>query len=659
MMTRKALFYTSRTSLAVVLGVTLCSLPACAGTPDWLRSLGTDSVPSYPADTPYVVLLNEQNTQVNEKGEMRTLYRGAWKVLNSKGREHSHVIVYMDSETAVSGLIAWAIPPNGDAFEVKDKDAIETGVSQSGLYSDQRIRILKVPFTEPGTVVGYEYEQVRRSDVLQDTWDFQEDVPVRTARYVLNLPKSWEFQERWANWSKVAGASDGQRSVWEIHDLPAIKDEPSMPAWRAVAGRMAVSILPSSPELKQRQRNSWADVGTWYWGLSSPKAASSPLLEAKVKELTTTAPDTWSKMKAIAAFAQRSVRYVAIEIGIGGYQPHSAPDILANSYGDCKDKAILARTMLQQVGVESYMVLTHSSRGVVSPDFPTMHSFNHAILAIRLPDSVPRDKAVATLDHPKLGRLLIFDPTSSLTPLGSLPGYLQGGRGLLVLSSGGELIDFPAAPPSGNLIQRSAKLSLTDQGTMQGTIDEVRTGDNANHKRFELLAVAVPERRRVIENFLATFVPGFKLKDYSIDNLDNYDQQLVLHYTFEVPSYAKTMGGMWLFHPRVVGAKAELELKSQDRLYPFELDSTSLQTDSFDITLPAGYVVDEAPEALAEQNDFLRYSSEFKVDGSVLHYKRQYEIDKVMVPVDHLAEVQKFYRSVAADERASVVLKKQ
>src|SRR5207244_3903692 len=184
------------------------------------------------------------------------------------------------------------------------------------------------------------------------------------------------------------------------------------------------------------------------------------------------------------------------------------------------------------------------------------------------------------------------------------------------LSAGGELIDFPAELPSANIIQRNAKFSLTDQGAIQGAIDEVRTGDNANRKRFELLALPVPQRRRVIEDFLAPFVPGFKLKDYSIDNLENYDQQLVLHYNFEAPSYAKTMGGMWLFRPRVVGAKADFEIRS-DRAYPFELDSTSLQTDNFDITLPPGYVVDETPEPLDDRNEFLHYSSNFKVDGSV------------------------------------------
>jgi len=43
--------------------------------------------------------------------------------------------------------------------------------------------------------------------------------------------------------------------------------------------------------------------------------------------------------------------------------------------------------------------------------------------------------------------------------------------------------------------------------------------------------------------------------------------------------------------------------------------------------------VDETPTPMEAHNDYLRYSSDFKVEGSVLHYQRQYEVDKVMVPV--------------------------
>jgi hypothetical protein len=43
-------------------------------------------------------------------------------------------------------------------------------------------------------------------------------------------------------------------------------------------------------------------------------------------------------LQAIAKFVQTEIRYAAIELGIGGHQPHLAADIFSHRYGDCKDK---------------------------------------------------------------------------------------------------------------------------------------------------------------------------------------------------------------------------------------------------------------------------------------------------------------------------------
>src|SRR5256884_6020126 len=50
--------------------------------------------------------------------------------------------------------------------------------------------------------------------------------------------------------------------------------------------------------------------------------------------------------------------------------------------------------------------------------------------------------------HPKLGRLLFFDPTDELTPFGQLNGALQANYGLLVGPDGGELVELPVMPPA-------------------------------------------------------------------------------------------------------------------------------------------------------------------------------------------------------------------
>jgi hypothetical protein len=111
-------------------------------------------------------------------------------------------------------------------------------------------------------------------------------------------------------------------------------------------------------------------------------------------------------MRAIAEFVQRDIRYVGIELGIGGFQPHSAADVFAHRYGDCKDKATLMSSMLKGVGVDSYYVIINTRRGAVTPDMPAhVSGFNHAVLAIKLPEGLNDPSLVAVMQDAKLGRI--------------------------------------------------------------------------------------------------------------------------------------------------------------------------------------------------------------------------------------------------------------
>lgn len=649
----------NRYALALV-AFTLISTHLWAGIPDWLRNIAKEPVPTFPPDVSALVLFDEQNTMVNEKGEIRSLHRRAYKILTTKGRSRDTVKVYVGPGTEVGHMSAWAIAAGGSVYESKDEDVVETGISDVSLYSDRKYRILSIPYTEPGTIVGYEYEERRHSDLLQEIWDFQETIPVQEARFMLSLPSGWEAREYWINWSPQKAASvDTNRRVWLMHDLPAVKSEVSMPAWQAVAGRLALTIVPNKPELKQQQPLNWNELGRWYWQLASPQLGLDPPIRAKVRELAAGQTDLWSKVHALATYAQRRVRYVAIEIGIGGYQPHPASETFLNSYGDCKDKAVLLGAMLHEIGIESFLVLTHSERGVVSPDFPSIYSFNHEVLAIRLPATLSEQELLATYQHSKLGPLLVFDPTSPMTPLGMLPAYLQGNRGLLITSQGGELIDFPNQPADANRLQRTGSFNLDAIGGISGKVSEIRTGSVANEKRAELLSLAEPDRRKVVERFLSAFLQGFTLREYAIENLDDYDKELVLRYAFEAPAYAKQMGGLWLVRPRVLGAKATMDFESNDRKYPLELNAASLQTDTFDLALPPGYTAEELPGGVEVHNDYARYVSKTEQKANVLHYERTYEIDKVIVPVEQVGTMRQLYRAVSRDERSSVVLRKQ
>ncbi len=649
----------SRTAIAPVLALVAGVTIASATTPDWLRTAAQSPLPKYPEETRAVVLYSEQVTTVAANGEIKTQYRKAIKILRPEGKDLGVVGVTFDKDTRLTYLKAWCIPADGRDYELKEKDAVETGLFSEALYTDTRAKVMRIPAAEPGNVVGYEYEQRRRPSVLQDTWDFQDEIPVLRARFELHLPASWEYDSFWLNHSKQEPETLGGNAwAWEIQNVAAIADEPAMPPWRAVAGRLGVSYFAPAGATVAARHATWQDVGRWYFQLSSGRREASPEIKQKVAELTAKAANDDDRIKALAAFVQSDIRYVAIEIGKGGFQPHPAADIFANHYGDCKDKATLLSTMLAEAGVKSYYVLINHERGVVTPDFPTAMEFDHVILAIQLPADDDTDKFYAVPDDPKLGKLLFFDPTDPYVSIGFLPQSLQANYGLLVTDDGGSLVKLPLLPPSLNRLLRSARLSLAPDGTLTGVVTEIRWGEPAVELRAQLLSLPEADRRKATEDFLSKFLGGFTLRGYKLEGLDDLGTNPVLSYGVQADSYAQTAGDLLLVRPRVLGTKEELAFDKKDRQYPVEYDAATLQGDLVDIDLPPGYKPDGLPQPLSLDVGAASYKSKVEFDGKTLHYTRSYEIKDVLVPTGKLADLKGFYHQIVEDENTSAIFKK-
>src|SRR5260370_38672509 len=226
-------------------------------------------------------------------------------------------------------------------------------------------------------------------------------------------------------------------------------------------------------------------MGNGEAGLEQGRRDASPEIRQKVAALTANSATPLAKMQTLAKFVQGSIRFVAMQLGIGGWQPHPAPEIFTHRYGDCKDKATLMSSMLHEIGIESFYISINTVRGGAAPDRPPMIGwFNHEILAVQLPGEVKDKSIVAVIEHPRLGRLLIFDPTDEYTPFGQLRAKLQATHGLLVTPEGGELVKLPQLPGAMNGVQRSARMTLSPRGTLSGEIVEIRPADSGMCERM-------------------------------------------------------------------------------------------------------------------------------------------------------------------------------
>ena len=151
---------------------------------------------------------------------------------------------------------------------------------------------------------------------------------------------------------------------------------------------------------------------------------------------------------------------------------------------------------------------------------------------------------------------------------------------------------------------------------------------------------------------------SFRITRASIVNLQLMDQPFRFNYSFESENYAKNAGNLLLVGPRVLGVKSEALLETKEpRKFPVEFEAPLRDTATFEITLSAGYEVDDLPDPVDADYSFASYHSKTEATGGAIRYTRTFEIIELSVPVSRADDLKTFYRTIASDERNTAVLK--
>jgi hypothetical protein len=627
--------------------------------PDWVRVAAQQTIPSYPATTNAVVLLDETTCTVGQDGRAVERHRHVIKILRPAGHEDATVYVGFDKDTKLLNLHVWSIGPDGHEYAVKDNEIGDFGYGGSGnFYEDDRYKVVHAPGRDPGGVIAYEYAQNIHPYLTEIDWHFQGDVPSLSSNFTLELPQNFSYTAAWAHAKPVEPIDlEHQRYRWEMKNVPAVDLDrvPMHPSESSLAGRMVVHY--SSPGMAIQTGDTWRSIGEWYQQLAKDRVLASPEIAAEAAALTAGKSDFYDRSEAVAEYVQQKVRYFVVEMGIGGWQPHPAGEIFRNGYGDCKDKATLLAAMLSSVGIHSTLVLVDTRRNMIDPSAPSMFG-NHMIAAIEIPKGYdsPKLKSVVTAKTGK--RYLIFDPTWEKTAFGQLEHNLQGGYGVLVEGSDSQLVQFPVLSPTLNTIHRSATFELLADGSLKGSVTEKRFGDVSEGRRDLYTSGDKKDQDEFLDHVLQQDFTSFKVSDVKVENVGSLNKELTTTYSLDASRFGKEMGPLLMVRPRVLG-REDLGLDHEPRTVPIDLRETMQVEDDYSIQLPDGYTVDELPEPVKFDQDFASYHSSSKLDGKTLRYSRTYTVREVTLPASRYGDLQKLAGVIAADEQSSAVLKKQ
>jgi transglutaminase-like putative cysteine protease len=429
-----------------------------------------------------IVLYDIADFEVTKRSSVELKARIAYKILKRDGEHFGTAIISTNPSRKVKGLKGWLVKPNGECQSLSKEDITIVGIAGSaGYYDDSQMMVAALADVKPGVVAAFEYTVIEKGwTSLYQAFSFQVQQPVQYARFSIQLPENWQLHKAEQRTDEVVHFSRrGNSYTWIASNLKLQPEEPLSPPWSYLSRRVAVACF--DPEGKDtRHFPDWGTVAKWCSKTLSPPATVTHDLAEEAARITQDLSSFEDKLKAIAVFCQEEVRYVAVEIGKGRWIPRSASTTLLNRYGDCKDKVMLMRTMLQSIDITSIPVLASTSYPV-RPQLVTPFQFDHCIIAVPLNETGSSVESQSAI----VDRWLFFDPTDPITEIGALPSRLQGRRVLLGTIQDSILLRLPYPSPQDNRRVYLVNANLKEDGVLTGNIRISEIGSWASQTRYE------------------------------------------------------------------------------------------------------------------------------------------------------------------------------
>lgn len=629
--------------------------------PNWLRQSTALTIPAYEKDVPAVVLHDEQQVTLGSDGKLVTIENYSIKLLNREGRSFAVArAFYLVSAGKIREIEGWLIRPDGSVKHYDKKTILDIISDQDDVYNEGRIKIIDASDDiDAGGVFGYTIVSEDSPLFYQDIWAFQGRLPTLVSRYTLNLPTGWKASNITFNTAELKPQINGTSYSWEMRNLAPIPPEPLSPSVINLAPRISVNYAPeNNSQTVNRAFADWTDVSRWATAMHDNALVIDDNIAIKAREVTANAKTELEKIRAVGNFVQ-NLQYISIDIGVAhgnGYRPRPSNTVLSRGYGDCKDKANLMRAMLKTLKIEAYPVAIYSGDPTfVKAEWASPRQFNHCIIAVKVSDET---NTPTVMNHPKLGRLLIFDATDSFTPVGDLPDYLQGSLALIIAGDNGGLSKMPISPPETDVLERTIEVNLTETGALSGKISERAKGQTSTVFRREVRGMSASDYKKAIEGWLTRGATGAKLVNMSSKDREQ-ETGFDLDVEFSVAGYGQLMQNRLLvFKPVIVGRRNGIFLTEIKRNNPIELDSNAMK-ETIVFSLPPNFTVDELPDAVNLETAFGKYSTKYEVKDGKLFFTRFLTTTRTIVPVDKYSSVRDFYSKILAAEQSPVVLLKK
>jgi len=607
-----------------------------AGIPDSLKE-----------DANSVVRFSEINVEVTGPGRETKKVHTVVTILNEKGDHEAELFLgYNKKYDNFSGIEMRIYDPLGNVIKKYHKSDMYDGASDDGIsiVTDDRFLAVRHTVASYPVTVEIEYEETMTSLLDLGTWDVQNDQQaVQYSTYHVSIDENAGFRYLSKNTNVVPQKNTvGTKSnyAWEFKNLKAIKLEEGAKAWRVFPH---IFFAQNSFQFYgiPGDFSSWNSYGKWQKQLNADVCSLSAEREAEIRKMTDTIKTDKAKVKFLYNYMEQNMRYVSVQLGIGGLKPFAANFVDQKKYGDCKALSNYMSALLKAVGIPScYAIINaEANREPADANFP-FDPFNHVILCV-----------------PLKGDTTWLECTNSNMPAGWLGSFTENRKALIVTEDGGKLVNTPRSKMQDNQFNSEVHLVLDADGGAKATVKILSTGEY----RMDYIGIAslkTDEQKETIMRMLNIKQPiAFDINP-GIDKNGLKEVDLTLEYD----KFCDIMAGDKQFYrPRVINLAAFTVPVEEHRKSDYYFDVPMQKSCVTTIDLPAGFAVETLPVSQSLKFTYGSYDIKYSYDPAKNQVvsTASFNIFNHVIPAAKYTEMQEYLDAVSKAQNKKLVIRKK
>ena len=512
------------------------------------------------------------------------------------------------------------------------------------MYTDDRIKYLNYTPTNYPYTIHYKIVTTNKNTLWIPRWS-----PIRAAN--LSIEKSsYQFVNKTSSTIRlkednfkgfdIAKTGDNNNLSYSLNNVLAFNEEDQMVGSQKIFPRAILASNQINIDGVKGNFDNWNDYGKWTFdNLIRSKLDFTPSQKLTFQNMVKDAKSDEEKVQILYKHLQNKVRYIGVQLGIGGLSPFPNSYVESKSYGDCKALSNYMIGMLDAVNIKSYHTILFAGNPIDIDEQMMYQQGNHMIVYI-----------------PLNGKDIWLEATSQTAPYNYLGDFAGNRKVLIVDEKGGKIIPSQQFKTEDNQLFVNGNATLLADGTLNFDFSETSKGlIYENFARFNQLSEKDLDVR--LKNRFS-YLQGISFKKKEFNN-DWKNAVFTSNFEFSAPNYAKIQGNNIILNIIPVNKEETSVKKMKDRKFDFNIETGYVDEVSYTLTLPSGYKLPQKFDAITVKSAFGEYQLEINPkENNAFEIKRIYKQFSGTFSKEKYNEYVEFRRQISGYDNTKLLLEK-